>query len=198
MTSKPRHQAGADRGGRRMVQDGQRDHTQVPRHHHVHRPLPPAEAAAGGQGEQASGVHWHSEIPGNAEITERHGHPDELCDEQREIDHDQITERERAPHAAEPLEDQASVPGSGHRPQPGGDLLHDEQGRRAASVPTTAGFRNRGRPATVMVPASLSAAITISPGPAIASSVISRRCSVRRGAVSNAQTVPIAPSMSPR
>ena len=118
-----------DRVRLRMRIEGERNHEQVARDEHEHQPLPLLEAAGHRYPDQDERRDRNRDELAHAEIAEGEVDPDELRHDREEVEDEEVDHRERAPEAAEALDDQAGVPDARHRPQAHDHLLVDDQHR---------------------------------------------------------------------
>ena len=141
-----------------MTQEGQRQDQKAGEEEDEHRTLPAPEVPGHRDGDEYQGGRRDHDVWADAKVGRREPHADELGADGEEVQQEQVTDREPAPKATEPFDDQLGVTDPGHRPEADHHLLVDDQDgdqqdqgpeQRVAEV--LPGLRVRGDTAGVVV-----------------------------------------------
>src|SRR5664279_1506154 len=123
------HEVTGDLADTRVRHEEQRDHEKVRGYEHEHPALPGAEATADGQPDQGARGEWDREVLGDAEISKRETHADELRHDRQEVQDEQVTDREPTPEAPKALVDQSGMTYARDGAEAHDHLLIDNQDR---------------------------------------------------------------------
>ena len=123
-----------------MAEKHQRDAQQIPEEDDEHQPFPRLETTGDRDADKQETGERYRNPGGDSEVLRTERDADELRGDREEVEHEQIADREASPDLSEPLEDEATMPDTGHRAEAHHHLLvHDEHRDEQYQGPEQAG-----------------------------------------------------------